>query len=394
MTTTGDQHDEAVRLLLHLSRTTFSDDERLLAVEYSRSLTDWKFFTDLSVRHGVAALVWQNITDLSLTDMVPAPERDIFEGLRLKTIARVTYITSATAEIVSMLENEGIRALLLKGQALEHTVYGSRGLRQMSDADLLVSRQDILRARDILSRAGFVSGPLKSPLYRHIILDLGNHLPELHRGGMTVDLHHGLFGVRGAAIVSSGMKKPGIISAVGRDFYILPPETAFLCLVNHICKHERKGEFQLRLYTDIYLLVNKYAHDVFNKNLASDAEQAGILSEVKTVLAILSFAYGLKIPDELSATGDYAKEIAGIFMDNIRQPALVKGRSRRDIYIENLRSLKDVRRKMIFIAGDLFPSTEFMKRRYGCRTTLSALSRYPHRMGKLVWIMKFIILGR
>jgi hypothetical protein len=46
----------------------------------------------------------------------------------------------------------------------------------MSDADLLVAPSDALKARDILVREGFSSMPLKSPLYRHIILDLGNHL--------------------------------------------------------------------------------------------------------------------------------------------------------------------------------------------------------------------------
>ena len=64
-------------------------------------------------------------------------------------------------------------------EVITNMIYGSRGLRQMSDADLLVAPGNALRAREILLREGFVSRPMKSSLYWHIVLDLGNHLPEL-----------------------------------------------------------------------------------------------------------------------------------------------------------------------------------------------------------------------
>ncbi len=51
-------------LLLLLSRNIFTEEERMLAEKSCRSMTGWKLFTDLAIRHGVAALVWQNITDL------------------------------------------------------------------------------------------------------------------------------------------------------------------------------------------------------------------------------------------------------------------------------------------------------------------------------------------
>ncbi len=222
------QNDQVIHLLFLLSRTTFTEEERELAERGCRALTGWKLFSDLVIRHGVAALVWQNITDLGLAETVPEQERNLLESIRFKTIARVSFITSEAAAVVALLEKEGIRALLLKGLALEHSVYGSRGLRQMSDADLLVAPEDALRARDILVKAGFVSRPMKSSLYRHIIFDLGNHLPELHRNGISVDLHHRLFGAEGTAIVRRALNDPEAISITGRTYYVLPPEIALL----------------------------------------------------------------------------------------------------------------------------------------------------------------------
>jgi len=162
MTANDSDHDRVTSLLLLLCRTGFSDEERERAEAEAAAMKEWTRFTDLAVRHGVAALVWQSLSDISLAALVPETDRAILEGSRLKSVARVAYITSVAAEVAGSLEKEGIRVVLLKGLALEHQVYGAKGLRQMSDADLLVSPRDVLRARDILIKAGFVSNSLKS----------------------------------------------------------------------------------------------------------------------------------------------------------------------------------------------------------------------------------------
>jgi len=387
MTNSENEKDQVITLLLLLSRTTFTEEERIQSEKGCRTLTGWKLFSDLVIRHGIPALVWQNITDLGLTETVPEQERSLLENIRFKTIARVSYITSEAAEVVAELEKGGIRALLLKGLALEHSVYGSRGLRQMSDADLLVAPEEALRAQDILVKAGFVSRPMKSSLYRHIILDLGNHLPELHRSGISVDLHHRLFGPEGAEIVRRALDKPEAISVTGKTHYVLPPGIALLGLVNHIFKHEVKGEFQLRLYTDIFLLLKKYGGKIFNGSLLSDADRTGISGGLRTVLTILNRFYGLDIPPEYNAAEGPEQEKVAAFRDNLLDPGQARPLSQKDLFLENFRSLRGIRRKLIFITGDLFPSLEFMKNRYGCSTALSALLYYPHRLGKFLWVI-------
>ncbi len=392
--TSGDSHEKpggndrskTASLLLLLSRVDFTDEEKLRLRQECTAFNEWRLFTDLAVRHGVAALVWQNMCDLSLDGHLTEPERIILEGLRFKSIARVTYITNAAAEAVDILENKGIRVLLLKGLALEHTVYGSRGLRQMSDADLLVAPRDALRARDILAGAGFASMPMKSRWYRHIMLDLGNHLPEMHRGGISVDLHYRLFGTEGEEIVSRAISEAERISAGGRTFHVLPPVSSFLGLVSHIHKHEVKGEFQLRLYADIYLLLRKHGSVIINKDLMTAAEQAGIPDEVRVVLTVMKQAWGFNVPAEMKALPGEEQRKADRFMHDLMYPGLITPESQHEMFTRNLQSMRGFRKKLIFIAGDTFPSVDFMKRRYGCHSTLSALVRYPHRLGKLFWI--------
>jgi hypothetical protein len=381
------ESNRAVNLLLQLCSIAPGREEKEPVMREAESFSNWKLFTNLAVRHGVAALVWQNMSDLSLTKPVPEPERTILEGSRLRSITRVAYITSVAGDVVSILGKEGIRVLLLKGLALEHQVYGSRGLRQMSDADLLVAPEEAVRARDILISEGFVSMPMKSKLYRHIILDLGNHLPELHRGGVSVDLHHRLFGPEGATMISHAIKNAAVLSVEGNTFHVLPPAIAFLGLVNHIYKHGVKGEFQLRLYNDIGLLLKNYGSEIFNKDLMSSSAQAGIENEVREVLSVVSGAWGIQVPHEMRLNPEQEKEAVKTFIQRILHPGLVKPVSRREFFRRNLKSVRGVRKKLIFIAGDLFPSVGFMKRRYGCRTTMQALLYYPHRLGKISWIL-------
>jgi hypothetical protein len=380
----NDELRKSVQLLLLLSRTEFTGEEKLQITAAFGSFTSWQLLSSLAVRHGVAALVWQNISDLGLDGMVPETERILLEGLRFKSIARVSWISEAAAGVTSLLEREGIRVVLLKGLALEHTVYGSKGLRQMSDADLLVTPADAFKARDILMRYGFRSMSLKSPLYRHIILDLGNHLPELHRGGVSVDLHHRLFGPEGEAMVARAIAESEPV-APGRDhFRVLPPMIAFLALVGHIYKHEVKGEFQLRLWVDIYLLLGKYGNRIMTEALPAAAKEAGLESETRIVLTVMEQVWGIPILPELREPGT---DRASGFMHDLMHPGSVVPISQREFFARNLKSLKSPGKRLIFILGDIFPSIGFMKRRYGCRNAARALLFYPHRMGKLAWIL-------
>jgi hypothetical protein len=163
--------------------------------------------------------------------------------------------------------------------------------------------------------------------------------------------------------------------------------TAFLGLVSHISKHVVKGEFQLRLYTDIYLLLKKHGGAIINSDLPAAAKQAGIPGEVRAVMTVMEQAWGMSIPPELRARPGAEQVKAGRFMDDLMYPDQLRPESQRDMFSRNMRSLTGFKKKLVFVAGDIFPSLHFMRQRYGCRTNLSAMLYYPHRLGKLVWVL-------
>ena len=79
-----------------------------------------------------------------------------------------------------------------------------------------------------------------------------------------------------------------------------------------------------------------------------------------------------------------------MFMNHLTHPGAVEPIGQKEMFRRNLKSLSGARKKIIFILGDVFPSVGFMKKRYGCRSALTAILHYPHRLGKLLWILGLI----
>ena len=58
------------------------------------------------------------------------------------------------------------------------------------------------------------------------------------------------------------------------------------------------------------------------------------------------------------------------------------------IYRNAIHEIPGLHRKILFVLGDLFPTLTFMKRRYKCNSKLKALIYYPHRLGKILWLIR------
>jgi hypothetical protein len=380
-------------LLLLLCNSNLTEEEKERARLTATEVTDWHSFSDLALRNGVAALVWYNITDCGFQDLVPEEQKKILDGALMRTITRVTFIAVTAADITRVLTEEGIKPLLLKGLALEHTVYGSRGLRQMSDVDILVTPADCFRARDILLKQGFVSQPLKSQLYEKILMFIGNHLPDMHKNGISVDLHHRLFGTKGASVTERGIEEAETIEISGVTCYILPPETAFTGLVMHLRKHDLKGEFQVRLFTDLYLMLKNYGEKILTGDLIREAEEADIAKELATALFLISVFWKFPVPGQFIASMTLAdKEIASSrFIEGLKNPGISVSGGLKDLYRSTLNEIPGVLNKLIFLLGDIIPSISFMKKKYNCKTLFCILLHYPYRLGKILWFVRSLI---
>jgi hypothetical protein len=280
--------------------------------------------------------------------------------------------------------------VILKGMALENSVYGTAGLRQMSDVDILIDRNECIIARDLLIVNGYVSLPVKSLFHKLILPYSGKHLPSLIKNGTSVEIHHELFGGRKNNLTRILFETSYETDIRGEKTWFPEPLLFFLYLVKHLWLHEMSNESQLRLYTDLIVLIEKHRDEILIRDLLKLAVEAEMSEILANHLRPLRDIWGVSFPDWLNDfTNNFSSEdslkkfifFLGSPKDN---PCIEKP----DVYRQIIKDIPGLQRKFMYVLGDIFPSITFMKKRYGCGSTLKVLMYYPHRLGKLLWLFR------
>lgn len=381
--------DEEI-LLLGLSRLHFTEDltEKLRGLVIR--IKDWEYFVSLANQHGISALVFRNLEQLGFIPFIPADQVVKLKNSFLLSISRNAFHLSAIEEILGLLNSEGIKVVLLKGFALEMTVYGNAGLRQMTDVDILIDRRDYLKAHSILMENGYDSMPVKSGFHRPIVAWTGKHLPSLLKNGTSLDIHLELFSGKRNDLTKLLLDTSVEIMIDREKAYVPAPQLFFLFLVRHLYSHEIRNESQLRLYTDLVVLIENYRDEIINYDLLSNASRAGLAQILAWRLEPLRDLWGIAFPDWTDDFIDkwFNPDSINKFILFLKSPKNNKSKNQGQVYRLTIKEIPGIHRKLLFILGDLFPTISFIKERYGCKSAFSAILYYPVRLGKLFWLFR------
>lgn len=325
-------------LLLLLSGYPFDDTIKPALERAVREVSDWRQAAELINSHGIIALAAYNLNQSGLSGIVPPEAMTLLNNGYKQSLVRNTWLTQRWKEMNSILTGAGIKHVLLKGMALEYTVYGGRGLRQMNDNDVLLRKEDVLRAWNLLKEKGFIPGMHKSSFHKDVMTEIGKHLPTLTRDGYSVELHHSLFHDPEIAFqVSDAIDNSREISIDGVKAYVLPDDINLVFLKKHLMDHHDAGAYQFRLSNDIRIISGEEYPEITDALLCN--------------------------PEKYSRH-NYNKL-----------------RFRSQVHSLGARS------RLKYVLGEVFPSMQWMKKRYKCNS-LVAVFMYPHRLGKLWWLVK------
>jgi hypothetical protein len=379
--------DEEI-LLLGLCRLSFDVELTIMLKALAETVTDWQYFSSLANKHGVAALVYYNLEKLDFIKCIPKDPADLLHNALLVNISRNARNGEAAASVLNLMNNEAIKIVLLKGLALELTVYGNKGLRQMTDVDVLATRDDCLKARRVLMENGFSSLPVKSVLHKPLLAYTGKHLPTLTKDGFAIELHHELFGSEQNVLTKMLYETSLETDLNSTKTYIPQPQIFLLYLVKHLYLHEMNNESQLRLYTDLVVLIEKYREEIITYDLLTYAIQAGMEEILAWRLAPLRDLWGISFPAWMNDFINKWYNPASInkFVFFLKSPKDNPVENRSERYRNNLKEIPGLHRRILYFIGDLFPTFEFMKKRYNCRSAWMTLLYYPLRWGK-VWYL-------
>ncbi len=144
-------------LLLCCARTQIAPHiaQRIRSV-VDETQIDWNYFFQLARRHAVVPLVYRQLKNL-----VPSEQLKTFKQYHQENSARNVLLTAELCRLIELFATKGIEAIPYKGPVLSLLAYDHLALRCFVDLDVIVKKEDVARARDLLLTDGYtLSKPL------------------------------------------------------------------------------------------------------------------------------------------------------------------------------------------------------------------------------------------
>lgn len=118
-----------------------------------REPLDWDYFFKTASFHGVVPLVYLSLR--GFPEEVPEAALGHLQEKYRGNSLRNLHMTAELVAVLALLESHGIPVIPYKGPALAAFAYGDVSLRQFGDLDIMVRREDVPRARELLCSRGY-----------------------------------------------------------------------------------------------------------------------------------------------------------------------------------------------------------------------------------------------
>ena len=268
---------------------------------------DWMRLRDAARLHGVVPVLVDALPPHA-ADAMPPDARTWIDRHRRRAVKRTLLLTAHLTRIFDRLERDGIQALSFKGPTLASVAYGDLRLRESSDLDVLVRREDVQAGAFALEALGFRPRFALSAHNARAVLDAENALAFDHDADRSVvELHWALMPKYMAfrdepeeVWADLMLARPG-----GRPIPTLAPERLLRFLCVHAAKHYCE---RLVWVSDIAHLVSCGVPIKWTR-LAADAERGGSRRMLWLGLRLARDLLHAPIPPAVSADLDADRQV-------------------------------------------------------------------------------------
>lgn len=263
-----------IELLLCCARTRLQPDTTERVRQMLMEKIDWDYLIQTAFHHGVLPLVswnlhnhWsENISKTTLTQL-----KDTFRAIAQWNL----YVTGELLKLLNLFQDAGIRALPFKGPVLAAVAYGNPSLRHFGDLDILMSREDIVKAKDILVSQGYHAKLTLTASEEAAYLQSHHDYKFIHsHDGLVVEIQWGVTEWSFAFPIDFEeiWKRREETFLAGTATLNLSPEDSLLVLCVHGTKHRWE---QLKWICDIAELINAYRDKINWNRLGQQAHAQG-----------------------------------------------------------------------------------------------------------------------
>lgn len=309
------------------------------------STSEWENVIRLSARHGVTPLLYYRLKAAGLSANLPDAIQQRLRVIYLQSAARNIRLYHELSKVLTVLKDNGIPVIVLKGAYLDEVVYGNTGLRTMDDVDILFRKEDLGRAQQLLMDAGYLSG----------------------NSGLLLDVHWGIdLSIADLDIDMERLWKSSRPAAIaGVEVLALSPEDFLLHLCLHLCFHHLFEFAGLRALCDIRETIMHYHSQIPWEQVRRNAKEWGASNSVYLTLLLARDMICAQVPDDVledlkpEKVDLQVKEwaIEQIFRQTSDAPSLSP-------YFWQLWKPGPFREKAASFRKLLFPSPEFVSQKY------------------------------
>lgn len=264
----------------------------------SLSQADWEYLLITCARYGLRPLIYFNLRLLFDEDCIPVFVQDDLREAHLESAYKNMLIFRHAGILLSALESEDVPVIGLKGIFLLENIYNNIAARALGDIDIMVKKEDLQVAINILINLGYTMETYFSPIDQNT--DIKHVSPMKNADGLSVEIHWTILNEEEPfAIDPDGLWDRAVpVNIAGVDVLALSPED----LVLHLCLHfayQHHLNLGLRGLNDVTEVLQHYNKQLDWARLDVLSQKWGVGRVVWLALSLTVKLLGAPVPQDV-----------------------------------------------------------------------------------------------
>jgi hypothetical protein len=359
------------------------------------SPADWESLVDRALRFKVGGLFYREIKSRNFpTELIPVDVRNRLRDAYRNLATMNTSLFFDVLKVLKSLADNQLPVIALKGLSLAKNIYGDIALRPMSDMDLLVKEEDLVRAGRILLTLGY------KPYFSawENMLKTYHHLPPFtNKSGAMIELHWDIVAPDSPIKVDlDGLwERACLIKVDNVEVRAFSPEDLFLHLCIHACVHLQTG-LDLIPLCDIAGLIKTSGDKIDWQIVIERATRWGGQKCVYLMLLLVRELLGAAPPDKIMSEikpDDYQSVFFDAALEQILDVSPSGQRIGIRIGLPMIKKVKGIKGKVLALLKLAFPSREHLARIYPVSVSSPKIYLcYLFRLGRLIVYYTIVLL--
>ncbi|NET24091.1 nucleotidyltransferase family protein [Okeania sp. SIO1I7] len=284
---------------------------------------DWEYLIEIANLEGVIPLLYWNLNTICPESVPQATLSKLKDNFYATTSYNLT-LTSELLKLLELFETNDIPAIPFKGAVLAASVYGNLGFRQWGDLDILIRKQDILKAKVLLLAEGYET-PTQTLAKESKLLkfhynykfykfnDEKNIFLELHWKIATKHINVGGGMIPFDIDIEPFWQRLELVELSGKKVLHFPPEDLIVIL----CIHGSKDRWrQLKWLCDLAQLI--YVHPEMDWEMVIEtSKNLGIKKFLFLALLLINELWGVSFPEAIGQKIQKADPVVKLLVSQV-----------------------------------------------------------------------------